>query len=237
MPAVRLAHVTGVLAYRFRHRDRLLQRWLILASRMPKGSMPKRAGRRRAEGKRKVRVPRSVGSAGTVVSIRRVYDAGTVVKALGDGGGQWGTVPSNLSDWASFQATFARYRLLRVTNVYMVSGEFDATPAFPTLWVYHDYMSTGAPANLSQAFLKQGVKSLSFNATTQRRSFTYVPMVWTSSGFQTQVPAPQLYAQTAAAFAPSFSSVGYWAQNYNTTTAACNIMLLQEMLLEFSLPV
>jgi hypothetical protein len=169
--------------------------------------------------------------------IRRVFDAGTIVKPAVDGGGQWGTVPSNLNDWASFQATFGRYRLLRVTNVYMCNGEFDTTPAYPTFWVYHDLVSGGAPANLTQAFLKQGVKSLSFNATCQRRRFSYVPMVWTSTGFQTQVPAPQFYCQTAAAFAPSFTSVGYWGQNYNTGTAACNVMLLQEMLVEFSLPV
>lgn len=181
------------------------------------------------------RVPRSV-STGTVALIRRVFDAGSVVKPISDSGGQWGTVPGNLSDWASFQATFGRYRLLRVTNVYMVAGEFDSTPAYPTLWVYHDYLSLGAPANLTQAFLKQGVKSLSFNASVQRRSFTYVPMVWTSSGFQTQVPSPQFYAQTATAYAPNFSSVGYWGQNYNTTTGGATVMLLQEMLLEFSLP-
>lgn len=232
MPTVRLAPVKGVLAWGF-GTPSTVHCWLICAMAQRKG----RPGRKVGRSKRTVRLPRQVGSSGTVARIRRVLDAGNVVKGATDSGGQWGTVPSNLNDWASFQATFARYRLLRVTNVYMISGEFDATPAYPTLWVYHDFMSTGAPANLVQAFLKQGVKSLSFNATTSRRAFSYVPMVWTSSGFQTQVPAPQFYAQTAAAFAPSYSSVGYWAQNYNTGTAAANLMLLQEMLIEFSLPV
>lgn len=185
---------------------------------------------------RKTRIPRAVKT-GTTVVIRRVLNAGNIVKPAADGGGQWGTVPSNLSDWASFQATFARFRLLRVTNVYMLAGEFDATPALPTLWVYHDFLSLGAPASLEAAFLKAGVRSLSFNQTASRRSFTYVPYVWTSSGFSTQVPAPQFHGQTASAFAPTFSSVGYWGQNYNTVVAAPTLMLLQEMLVEFSEPV
>lgn len=181
------------------------------------------------------RVPRPLKN-GTIVTIRRVFDAGNVVKALADSGGQFGTVPSNLSDWSALQALFARYRLLRVTNTFMISGEFDTTPAYPTIWIYHDLVSAGAPASLTQAYLKQGVKSLSFNATTSRRHFTYVPMVWSSSGFATQVPSPQMYYQTAGGFAPTFSSASYWAQNYNTTTGACNLMLLQEMLLEMSEP-
>lgn len=183
------------------------------------------------------RVPRPVSNNGTVARIRRVLDAGTVVKGAADAGSQWGTVPSSLSDWAQLQALFAQYRVLHVVNNYMLAGEFDASPAYPTLWVYHDLASVGAPANLSQAFLKKGVKSLEFNASHNRRSFRYVPMAWTSSGFQTQVPAPQLWGQTAAAFAPTFSSVSGWAQNYNTLTAAASIMLLQEMVIEFREPV
>lgn len=232
MPAVRLAHDTGVLAWGFGTPTLQAVFWLICV--MPGKARP---GRKAVSGKRKVRVPRQVGSVGTVAVIRRVLAAGNIVKPATDAGGAFGTVPGNLLDWASFQATFARFRLLRCTNVYMVAGEFDTTPAYPTLWVYHDLVSAGAPASIADAFLKRGVRPLSFNATVQRRVFSYVPMVWTSTGFNTQVPAPQFCGQTASAFAPVFSSVGYWGQNYNTGTAAPTLMLLQEMLIEFSEPI
>jgi len=196
-----------------------------------------RAGRARVRPLNVVSIPRSVGSAGTVVQLRRTLDAGVLVKTVSDGGQQLGTVPSGLSDWAQLQAMFGRYRLLRVTNHFLVSGEFDATPAYPTLWVYHDQMSIGVPGSLTVAFLKQGVKPLSFGPTYQHRRFSYVPFVWTDTTFRTQVPAPQMAYQTATASAPSFSSVAMWGQNYNSTTSAANIMLLQEMLLEFSEPV
>lgn len=184
---------------------------------------------------RKQRVPRPLG--GTVAVIRRTLDAGNVSRGVSDQGQQFGTVPSSLLDWGSLQVLWGRYRVLSVTNHYILSGEFDTTPAYPTLFVYHDLVSSGAPTSLAEAMLKQGVKQLSFGANVAKRSFTYVPNVWTSSGFQTQVPAPSARYQTATAFAPVFTSVGAWGLNYNTTVGSPTIRLLQEMVLEFSLPV
>jgi len=181
-------------------------------------------------------VPRGVRSAGTVAIIRRVLDAGTIVRGVTDSGSQFGVVPSNLSDWSQLQALWGMYRLLRVSNHFMIDGDFDTTPAYPTLWAYHDYASLGAPANLSQAFLKRGVKALSFNAANTKRTFSLVPMVWTSSTFATQVPSPQMWYQTASAFAPSFSSISVWGQNYNSTVGTPGLRLLQEMQIEFREP-
>lgn len=202
--------------------------------------MGKSNGARRAKGngaaRRKPRVPRGP-SAGTVCVFKRTFNAGNIAKAVNDQGHQWGTVPSSLLDWGSLQVVWARYRLLRVTNHFIISGEFDTTPAYPTLFVYSDFVSAGAPLSLQEAMLKQGVKQLNFGSMAPKRSFTYVPNVWTSTGFQTQVPAPSIHYQTATAFAPTFSSCSGWALNYNSTTSAPNIVLIQEMLIEFSQPV
>lgn len=180
-------------------------------------------------------MPRTI--VGTTAIIRRTLDAGNVVRPLNDGGSQFGTVPSSLLDWSSFQTVWGRYRLLSVTNHFILSGEFDATPAYPTFFVYHDLVSGGAPASLAEAMLKAGVKQLNFGSTAPKRSFTYVPNVWTSSGFSTQVPAPSARYQTASAFAPTFTSVSCWALNYNSSVGSPTIRLIQEMVLEFSLPV
>lgn len=184
---------------------------------------------------RKSAVPR--GLSGTVAVFRRTLNAGNVSRGPADQGQQFGTVPSSLLDWGSLQVVWGRYRLLKVTNHFILSGEFDTTPAYPTLFVYHDFVSSGAPVSLQEAMLKQGVKQLGFSAANPKRSFTYVPQVWTSSGFATQVPAPSIHYQTATAFAPVFSSVGCWGLNYNTTVGSPTIVLIQEMLIEFSLPV
>lgn len=210
----------------------------VVAGVMP-GKGKANGGRRRGKknGKRAVtglsRMPRA---GGTVAVIRRVLDAGVLSKAATDQGSALGVVPGNLSDWGSLQVMWLRYRLLKVRFIFMTSGEYDGTPAFPTLWVYHDFVSGGAPTALVQAYLKQGVRELSFNTTRQKNVFDFVPNVWTSSNFSTQVPAPQMKYQTTSAFAPTFSSIALWAQNYNTGTAAANITILQEMLIEFSEP-
>jgi len=200
-------------------------------------SKAKRGRKQRKVGKRGAvaRVPRGP-RAGTVAVIRRVLDAGSMSKATSDQGYQFGVVPANLSDWGSLQVMWLRYRLLSVRYIFMTSGEYDTTPAYPTLWTFHDLVSAGAPVSLVQAYLKKGVRSLSFSATAQRRVFDVVPMVWTSSSFATQVPAPSIYYQTTSAFAPTFSSVAVWGQNYNSTTGAATIMVLQEMAIEFSEP-
>lgn len=184
---------------------------------------------------RQQRVPRPLG--GTVAVIRRVLDAGIVSRGVSDQGQQFGTVPSGLLDWGSLQVMWGRYRVLSVTNHYILSGEFDTTPAYPTLFVYHDLVSSGAPLSLTEAMLKDGVRQLNFGSNAPKRSFTYHPMVWTSSGFSTQVPAASARYQTATAFAPTFTSVGAWGLNYNTTVGSPGIRLIQEMTLEFSLPV
>lgn len=193
----------------------------------------RQSGRKRG---RLQRVPRPVSSAGTVAVIRRTLDAGNLARLVADSGYQFGTVPSSLLDWGSLQAMWGRYRLLSVTNHFILSGEFDTTPAYPTMFVYHDFVSSGAPASLAEAMLKQGVKQLNFGANCPKRSFTYHPMVWTSTGFQTQVPAASARYQTATAFAPTFTSCGAWGLNYNSAVGSPTIRLLQEMTLEFSLP-
>lgn len=186
-------------------------------------------------GRRRQRVPRPL-SAGTVCVFKRTLNAGNITKAVADQGYSWVTQPGSLLDWSSLQAVWARYRLLRVTNHYIISGEFDATPAYPTFFVYHDMVSAGAPSSIQEAMLKQGVKQLNFGSMAPKRSFTFVPNVWTSTGTQTQVPAPSAYYQTATAFAPTFTSCAGWGLNYNSSTAAPNILLVQEMLIEFSQP-
>ncbi len=199
--------------------------------------MPRTQKQRRAVPRRRpARVPRAVSN-GTVAVLRRTFAAGNVARLAVDGGAQWGTVPSNLSDWSSLQGLFARYRLLRVVNHYVTNGEYDSSPAYATFWVYHDFMSVGAPTSLQDAFLKQGVRALRFSASQTKRSFSYVPMVWASSGFSTQLPAPQMHYQTATSFAPTFSSLAGWLQNYNTTIASPPVLLVQEMVIEFSEPV
>lgn len=198
-----------------------------MAKAMRKG---RKQGRRAA-----ARVPRGISSAGTVAVIRRVLEASQPRGAV-DQGYQLGVVPTNLSDFAQLQALWARYRLLRCRFHFVVSGDYDASPAYPTLWVYHDLVSAGAPTGLTQAFLKRGVKALTFNAANNKRSFDVVPNVWTSNAFLTQVPAPQMHVQTASSFAPTFSSIAFWGQNYNTAVASAPITVLIEMMLEFSEP-
>lgn len=194
---------------------------------------------RRQNGKRprRVGVPRAPKTPGTVAVFKRALDAGNVARPAADTGSQWGTVPSSLLDWGSLQTVWARYRLLSVTNHFILSGEFDTTPAYPTLFIYHDLVSAGAPTSLTEAMMKQGVKQLGFSATNPKRSFTYVPMVWTSTGFSTQVPSPSAYYQTATAFAPTFSSSSGWFLNYNTTVGTPSVRLIQEMVIEFSQPI
>lgn len=193
-------------------------------------------GRMRGEKRgRKQRIPR--GPAGTTAVIRRVYDAGNVIRGATDAGIQFGVVPGNLLDWASLQATWARYRLLSVTNHFILNGEFDTTPAYPTWFVYHDLVSAGAPTSIADAIIKAGVKQLNFGSTAPKRSFTFVPMVWTSAGFASQIPAPSARYSTATASAPAFSSCAAWALNYNSTVGTPAVRLVQEMILEFSEPV
>lgn len=190
---------------------------------------------RKQQRRRAARVPRGVSSVGTVAVIRRVLEA-SQPRGVTDQGYQLGVVPGNLSDWSQLQALWARYRMLRTRFHFVQSGDYDGTPAYPTFWTYHDLVSAGAPTSLSQAFLKKGVKALSFNAANTKRTFDVVPMVWTSNAFITQVPSPQMYVQTAASYAPSFSSVAFWGLNYNTAVASCPITCLIEMMIEFSEP-
>lgn len=204
---------------------------------MPSRKNPSgRAGVRRRKRNGTASIPRGP-SVGTVAVLRRALDSGLIGRAAADAGAQFGTVPGSLLDWGSLQVIWGRYRLLKVVDHFLVSGEFDGTPAYPTFLVYHDYMSAGAPASITEAMMKRGVRELSFNATTQHRTFEYVPMVWTSSAFATQLPAPSVHYQTATAFAPVFSSVAAWMLNYNTTVGSCPVRLVQEMVLEFSLPI
>jgi len=193
-----------------------------------------RARRGAGPKKHKDSIPKQV--AGTTCVVRRVVNSAVTRPAV-DGGFQFGTVPANVVDWASFQAVFARYRLLHVTHHFVVGGEYDGTPAYPTLFIYHDLASVGAPANLGTAFLSAGVKALSFNASVNKRSFTFVPLAWTSAGFTSQVPAPRMYCQTSAAFAPTFSSCAAWALNYNNISNAASLTLLTEYVVEFSQPI
>lgn len=184
-------------------------------------------------GKRgKARVQRSP-QLGVVVQ-RRTLSLGNLAKGAVDQGFQLGITPSGLPDWTSLQAVWKRFRLLGVVINFVNNGEYDTTPAPCTLVVSHDVTSTGVPASLVEAMSLKGKRMLQFNQARNMQRFPFTPLVWTSGALSLTVPSAGAYAPLSSG--PAFTSAVGWGINYNTAGGTPNIVVLVEMLIEFSYP-
>lgn len=207
---------------------------MTFCARMPRQRGARNGNRRKAPAS----IPRAPGRGrGTTAVIKRAQDVGNLTRPVTDNGQSLGIVPGSLLDWGSLQTMWGVYRLLSVKYTFIIGGEFDGTPAYPTLLVYHDLASLGAPNSLTEAMMKKGVSRLCFNASKSVGVKQFVPRVWTSNGFQNSLPAPSVWSQTATSFAPNFSSLALWGLNFNSTVGSAAIRLVIEMVIEFGEPI
>lgn len=198
---------------------------------MARGKANGRSMRARRRGQQ--RVPRSL-SLGCVV--RRAYQYGNIPYAgAADGGIQIGITPTAVLDWSSFAAVWQRFRILSATVNFVVFGQQDATPTYTTLYVYHDTVSSGAPATIFDALVRKGRRIMPFSASKMHHSFTFKPLPWTSSGLSLTAASPESVWSPVSGAAP-FTSAAAWMQNYNSTTQAPGINGTIELLLEFDSP-
>lgn len=165
---------------------------------------------------------------------RRTLSLGNLAKGAVDQGFQIGITPSGLPDWTSLQSVWKRFRLMSVDLTFITNGEFDASPQYPTLVVASDVTSTGVPASLAETMSLRGKKILAFNAAKSIEKFAFKPLVWTSGALSLTMPAAQAYAPLSSG--PAYTSAVGWGINYNTAGAAPNIVVLVDMMLEFSYP-
>ena len=181
-------------------------------------------------------VPRGLRNGTAYSIVKRGLNAGNLPRPVTDGGGQLGFAPGSVLDWGSLQVLFQRFKLLRVDTHFTLSGELDTTPAYPTLILYHDKVSGGAPPTLGDAFIKEGVKMLEFNAGKLHHVVSCRPYVWLDNAFKTQKLSSEVDSSTATASIPSFSSLSYFALNYNTTVGSPSINVTQVFTFAFSAP-
>lgn len=206
------------------HRDRAL----------PFVLMPPR-GKKNGGGKRgrKPRVPRPLTNA---CIVRRVYSYGNVAyPGAADGGIQVGITPTAVLDWASYAAVWKRFRVLSATLHMVTSGQNDATPGYTTIYVYHDVVSSGAPATISDAIVQKGRRILSFGSNKMHHSFTFRPLPWTDGTFAIALARTRDYWLPVGGSAP-LTSAAMWLQNYNSTTSAPGINITVELVLHFDAP-
>lgn len=191
---------------------------------------------KRAKRLSRATVPRSVKGQQYSIVVRGL-NAGNLVRPLSDGGGTLGIVPANVLDWGSLQVLFARFKLLKVDTHFTLSGEVDTTPAYPTLVVYHDMVNAGSPASLAEAYMKQGVKFLEFNASKAHHVVSYRPFVWLDNAFRTSKPSSEVDSSTATGNIPNFSSISYFGLNFNTGVGSPSINVTQVFTFAFSQPI
>lgn len=192
-----------------------------------------RRGRRQA-GRRKPRVPRNLSGA---VTVRRAYSNGVLAVPAVDSGIQVGVVPSNTLDWSSFANVYRRFKVLKATVHFVIAGDFDATPASSTFVAYHDPTNLGAPTSFQEALVARGRKLLPVNQAKNMASFTFAPMLFTSSAFTVTLGGRSAYAPTTSGFIPSYSSLAVWCHNYRTTLSPPPVQIMVELVLHFDSPI
>lgn len=191
---------------------------------------------------RKIQVPRGVG--GYLVSrVKRSHNAGDVARIASDTGHRFPLDPGTLLDWTSLIAVFGQFRVMSVQANFVMRGELDATPSYPTFIVYHDLVRTAAtPSIITEAFQKNH-RILSFGPTKPTGKFRFIPMVFPNTSVtvginNAAVPSPQFWCTSQpSALLPLFSDIAFWGSSYNTTLASPIISLVWEIWLEFRYPV
>jgi hypothetical protein len=154
-----------------------------------------------------------------------------------DIGFQVGIVPSNTLDWSSFANLYRRFKVIRATVHFLLAGDFDATPASSTFIAYHDPTNLGAPTSLQEALVARGRRLLPLNQSKNMASFTFSPVLFTSTNFSVTLAGQSAYAPTTAGFLPSFSSLAVWGLNYRTAIAPPVVQVMVELILHFDSPI
>lgn len=190
--------------------------------------------RRRQRG-RQAAVPRPLAQSTCVV--RRAYSAGNLAyPGAIDGGFQFGITPTAVLDWSAFASVWQRFRVLSATMHFVLWGQNDSTPTYPLIYIFHDTMSTGAPATLLDALVRKGRRLLPFSASRTLQSFKFQPLPWTSNHVNMTMARPtQAWLPTNASPA-AMTSAAAWIQSYNNTSQAPGLNLNIELVLEFDAP-
>lgn len=183
---------------------------------------------------RRGRIPRPLAN-GCVV--RRAYNYGNVPYPGGgvDGGLQVGITPSAVLDYSSYAAVWKRFRVLTATVHFVQTGQNDTTPCFPTLYVYHDVVSSGAPATLLDALVQKGRRVLAFGSNTMHKSFTFRPLPWTDGTFVNTIAKADDYWLPVGGAGP-LTSAAVWMQAYNSGLQTPGLTIFVELTLHFDSP-
>lgn len=200
--------------------------------------MPKGGRRQNQNGRRRRRpgaasVPRPIQN-GCVV--RRAYNYGNLVyPGASDAGIQIGITPSAVLDWSAYVSVWQRFRVLQANLHFIVWGQNDTTPSYTTVYVFHDTMSTGAPATLGDALVRKGRRILPLSINRIHQTFNFKPMPWSSTGLTLTMASPAMTWSPTVGFS-AFTSAACWLQNYNSTNQAPGINVQVELVLQFDAP-
>lgn len=213
--------------------------WLVschrakpLALKMAGARNGRGGGARRRNRRRNQQIPRPMNT-GCVV--RRAFVYGNLsYPGAADGGLQIGITPTAILDWSAYASVWQRFRVLSATIHFTVWGQNDTTPGYTTVYVYHDTISSGAPATILDALVRKGRKILPLSVNKIHQQFTFKPMVWTSSGLNLTTSARNIWMPTASPVA--LTSAAAWLQNYNSTSQAPGINVNVELVLHFDSP-
>lgn len=199
-------------------------------------SVPKRS-------KRSIPTPRRVG--GTLVTkLKRCHNAGDAARIATDQGHSFNFTPTTLLDWSALQTLFGQFKVTKVAANFILRGEMDTTPSYPTFIVYEDKTVTGGPAIITDAMQKEPRATLTFGPDKTTGKFTYVPKVFPGAtggtgSFAVQLPASSVWMPTAftGGAAPVFTGLAFWGASYNTTINSPIIQLVWEAWMEFRYPI
>lgn len=168
--------------------------------------------------------------------VRRAYSVGNLpYPGPSDAGGQIGVTPSAVLDWSAFSATWKRFRVLSATVHFVQNGHNDATPGFSTLYIYHDVVSSGAPATILDALVQRRRRILAFGSNKMHHQFTFKPLPWTDSTFGMTLASASSTWLPVGGSAP-LTSASYWLQNYNNALSSPGLNVTVELLLHFDAP-
>jgi len=168
---------------------------------------------RRARRNIKRQVPRTLNQPESHIRIRRSYAQGLVARFAADQGTEVGVNPTLIDKYAAFADQWMFWKLNKVTFHFILDGAQPATAVYPTLVIYRDPVSVGAPASLTVAASAPDVKYITFGANSTHKTYSYVPKQQLST-YALYGPT-QWVPTTGATFV--FSSIAFWAINYNTT--------------------
>lgn len=181
---------------------------------------------------RSQRVPRPIMNQ---CLVRRAYSYGNVpYPGAADAGIQVGVTPTAVLDWSAFASTWKRFRVMSATLHLVLSGQNDTTPGFPTAIIFHDVVSSGAPATILDAYVQKNKRILSFGSNRVHHSFTFKPVPWTDPSFSMTIPSKDYWLPVGGS-AP-LSSAAMWLQNYNSTTSVPGLNIVVELVLLFDSP-